>query len=146
MAESLFRTLHLLGVMGTAAGVLIVVFGASQRISKDDAAGIFKVYIMTGIAILITLAAGTSLWLYVGKPAAFFNGNPVFHAKLGLFSILLTVLIYPARYFASLASTPGDTSERISIPPAVRRLQTTAIPLLLVMPVLAYLMARGIGY
>jgi len=146
MAESLFRTLHLLGVMGTAAGILIIVFGASQRISKDDAAGIFKVYIMTGIAILITVAAGVSLWLYVGKPAAFFTGNPVFHAKMGLFIIMLTVLAYPARYFAGVASTPGAASAPIDIPPIVQRLQKTAIPLLLVMPVLAYLMARGIGY
>lgn len=146
MAESLFRTLHLLGVMGIAAGVLIVVFGASQRLSKDDAAGIFKVYIMTGVAILITLGAGLSLWLYVGKPAAFFSGNPVFHAKLGLFIIMLMVLAYPARYFASMVSSPGTASDPIDIPPTVQRLQKTAIPLLLVMPVLAYLMARGIGY
>jgi len=146
MAESLFRTLHLLGVMGTAAGVLIIVFGASQTISRDDASGIFKVYLMTGVAILITLIAGLSLWLYVGKPAAFFSGNPVFHAKLGLFIILLTVLAHPLRYFAKVSSATGGISDPITIPLGVQRLQKTAIPLLLLMPVLAYLMARGIGY
>jgi putative membrane protein len=146
MAESLFRTLHLLGVMGTAAGLLIIVFGASQVVSKDDASGIFKVYLMTGVAILITLIAGLSLWLYVGKPAAFFSGNPVFHAKLGLFIILLTVLAYPFRYFAKVSSATGGMSGPITIPLGVQRLQKAAIPLLLVMPVLAYLMARGVGY
>ena len=146
MAESLFRTLHLLGVMGTAAGVLIVVLGATQTISRDDAAGIFKVYLITGVAILITLSAGLALWLYVGKPAAFFSGNPIFHVKIGLFIVLLSVLAYPARYFSTITSGPEVASQPISIPPSVQRLQKTAVPLLLVMPLLAYLMARGIGY
>jgi putative membrane protein len=69
----------------------------------------------------------------------FFSNNPVFHAKLGLVIVLLAVAIYPAWFLCR-------RQWQNPIPPTVHRLQKSALPLLVIIPVLAYLMARGVGY
>lgn len=147
MAEAFFRTLHMIGILGLAAGIIIAVMASRPSITRDDVSGLSKVYMMTLLALLITGLAGLSLWLWVGKPAAFFSNNPVFHAKMGLFVILIAVLTPGAVYFWRQNRLSIDSTDAlIEVPATIRRLQKTAIPLLLVMPVLAYLMARGIGY
>lgn len=159
MAEALIRILHLLGAAGLAAGVVIAILAAASINGTDeDHTGpavsdpdqdseynaLARVYFYSLLAALVTLAAGLALWLLVGKPAAFFSNNPVFHAKMALFVILLGLLAWPAWYFFSRknSSRPPLTE----VPSAVVRLQKAALPVLLIIPVLAYLMARGIGY
>ena len=144
MIEALFRILHLLGALGMGAGLIIAALAAGSLATdttpKEHPARTFRViYGYTALAATLSAAGGLMLWLSVGKPAAFFNNNPVFHAKLGLVVALLAVLIYPA-WFLCRAQC------QYSIPATVLRLQKCALPLLIIIPVLAYLMARGIGY
>lgn len=144
MAEALFRTLHMLGLLGVAAGLVIAILVTRPGLGRDDVDGLSKTYLMTLIALALTTLAGLALWLWVGKPAAFFNNNPVFHAKMGLVIILAILLLVPALFF--YRNNKSTSEEMISIPLSVRIMQRTAIPLIIVLPVLAYLMARGIGY
>lgn len=144
MAEALFSGLHLLGALGMAAGLIIATLAAgslaTDRQSVEFAYQTFrKIYACTALAIVISISAGLILWLVVGKPAAFFSNNPVFHAKLALVATLLATQVYPAWFLCR-------SQWQQPIPAAVIRLQKSALPLLLVVPVLAYLMARGIGY
>lgn len=144
MAEVLFRTLHLLGVLGMAAGMIVATLAAGSLATdneRHDSAYLTfrKIYALTAAAIVLAVGAGLVLWLMVGKPAAFFSNNPVFHAKIALVATLLATMIYPA-WFLCHPRSPH------AIPAPVLRLQKIALPLMLVIPVLAYLMARGIGY
>ena len=146
MAEVLFRSLHLLGALGMAAGILVAALAASSmnadrdNLDAADQAALFrKVYGLTAAAVMLSVGAGLMLWLVVGKPAAFFSNNPVFHAKIALVLVMLATLIYPAWYLCR--SRPPQP-----MPASVLRLQKSTFPLLLIVPVLAYLMARGIGY
>ncbi|ALO47053.1 DUF2214 family protein [Pseudohongiella spirulinae] len=144
MAEALFRTLHMLGLLGVAAGLVIAVLVTRPSLSRDDTDGLAKTYLLTLIALVLTTLAGLALWLWVGKPAAFFSNNPVFHAKMGLVVILTILLLVPALFFYRAGASTDE--ESVSIPVSVRIMQRAAIPLIVVLPVLAYLMARGIGY
>lgn len=144
MAEALFRTLHMLGLLGVAAGLVIAILVTRPGLSRDDVDGLAKTYLMTLIALVLTTVAGLTLWLWVGKPAAFFTNNPVFHAKMGLVIILAILLLVPALFF--YRNNQSGSTETIRIPLSVRIMQRAAIPLIIVVPVLAYLMARGIGY
>lgn len=144
MAEALFRALHLLGALGMAAGLIIATLAAgslaADRQSYELAYRTFrKIYAYTALAIVISIGAGLILWLAVGKPAAFFSNNPVFHAKLALVATLLATQVYPAWFLCR-------SQWQQAIPAALIRMQKIALPLLLVVPVLAYLVARGIGY
>ncbi|MBC54856.1 MAG: hypothetical protein CMQ34_13595 [Gammaproteobacteria bacterium] len=144
MAEVLFSTLHLLGALGMAAGMIVATLAAGSLATEherhESAYLTFrKIYALTAAAIVLSVAAGMMLWLVVGKPAAFFSHNPVFHAKIALVATLLATMVYPAWFLCQPRSAQV-------IPATVLRLQKVALPLMLVIPVLAYLMARGIGY
>jgi putative membrane protein len=144
MVEALFSTLHLLGALGMAAGLIVATLATGSLAADSAHLGsayltFRKIYALTAVAIVLSVGAGVILWLVVGKPAAFFSNNPVFHAKMALVATLLATLFYPAWYLCRPQSSPG-------IPATVLRLQKCALPLMLVIPALAYLMARGIGY
>lgn len=144
MAEALFRALHLLGALGLAAGLIIATLAAGSLAADTERHELAyqtfrKIYAVTALAFLLSVGAGLMLWLAVGKPAVFFSNNPVFHIKLALVIAMLPAMIYPAWVLCR-----PQTQQ--PIPASVTRLQKSAFPLLVTIPVLAYLMARGIGY
>ncbi|MEZ5526744.1 MAG: DUF2214 family protein [Gammaproteobacteria bacterium] len=54
----------------------------------------------------------------MGKPAAFYNGNPVFHAKLTLFVLIALLSIYPTVF---LLRQRKGVQETIEVPAGVIR-------------------------
>lgn len=148
MLAAIIGGVHLIAVVGFAIGLLIILTASSPQVSAQDLKAIQRVYLLSALALVIAAIAGGLLWLAVGKPAPFYTNNPVFHAKLGLFMLLLCVLAFTGvgigRLQAKAAVPAGDSA--ITLSAGLRRLQKTMIPLLLIIPVLAWLMARGIGY
>jgi putative membrane protein len=159
MLAAMIGGVHLIAMLGFSVGVLVILMASTPIISAQDLTAINRVYLLSAIALLVVAVAGAVLWLAVGKPPEFYSNNPVFHAKLGLFALLVVTFIYTGLKFLQLQTlqiapahnnvdvAPGTSAdESIIVSNAVRRLQKTFIPLLLVIPVLAWMMARGIGY
>lgn len=151
MLAAIVASVHLIAVLAVIVGLLIILTASTPTVSAQDLQAINRVYLLTGIALLIAATAGCVLWLAGGKPVEFYNNNPVFHAKLGLFALLLAIITYTGFRFRDLqaqqlTATAGTDQSAIVVGGAVRRLQKTCIPLILVIPALAWMMARGIGY
>jgi putative membrane protein len=96
-----------------------------------------------GIAAVIAFTAGGLRAVYGAKGWAFYSANPVFWSKLGLFIVIGLISIAPTVRFirwrkANMAV--GDT-DRL----AARKLVIVQLVALFCLPVLAALMARGIG-
>ena len=94
---------------------------------------------MSAVAVLFI---GLVLWLWVGKPAEFYSTNPVFHVKLGLFLVVFLLSLYPTIFFFK---NRKSEEEVIQVPKAIVTLLRLEIILLVPIPILATLMARGIG-
>ncbi|MDO9520726.1 MAG: DUF2214 family protein [Pseudohongiella sp.] len=155
MLAALTGGIHLIAVLAAIVGLLIILMASAPTISVQDLRAINRVYLLTGFALIIAAMAGAVLWLTIGKPAEFYSNNPVFHAKLGLFALLVAVVAYTGLKFRTLEKnlqTPAatsavpDTDAPIVVSDSVRRLQKTCVPLMIVVPALAWMMARGIGY
>lgn len=95
------------------------------------------------LGVIGVLAAGFTLWFWIGKPAAFYSDNPLFLTKLGLFGLMGVLSIYPSIFFAR--QRKGDPAERVTLPAAIVWLVRAELLCLFSMPLLATLMARGIG-
>ncbi|BFM06414.1 DUF2214 family protein [Halioxenophilus aromaticivorans] len=95
-----------------------------------------------GITAVVVLLAGLSLWLLVGKPAGFYSSNPVFHAKLGLFGLMVLLSIYPTVTFLKLRKSNSPT---LAIPKPVVMVVRLELLLFLIIPLLAVFMAQGRG-
>lgn len=142
MSYILFRYLHFAALILLAGAVLIQNMAIKKTISDEDARNLAKVDKFAGFGAALSLVFGLVLWLWVGKPAGFYSANPLFHAKLGLFLLLIVLAIRPAVFLHRLRNT---TQGEIPVPGSVRLLLRLELALLIAMPVLASLMARGIG-
>lgn len=96
-----------------------------------------------GIGSIGILAAGFTLWFAVGKPAAFYTKNWIFHAKIGVFAVVGILSIIPTVFFAK--NKKGNQEELVEVPKKIRTLIKLEILLLFIIPLLAVLMAKGVG-
>ena len=96
-----------------------------------------------GLAALV-LVAGLSRAVYGAKGWSFYAGNPLFWAKIGVFVVIGLLSIVPtvrlARWRRS-GTLPDATALQ-----AVRAWMQAQAVLIVAIPVLAVLMARGIGH
>jgi putative membrane protein len=155
MLAGISAGIHLIAVLGSIVGLLIILMASAATISVQDLKAINRVYVITGLALFVAAVAGCVLWLVVGKPAEFYSNNPVFHAKLGAFILLVLIIGYTGIRFrllentaeiSSLSSSVHSNEAPIAVSTSIRRLQKTCIPLMIIVPALAWMMARGIGY
>ncbi|GAB5500131.1 MAG: DUF2214 family protein [Pseudohongiellaceae bacterium] len=142
MAYLLFRYLHFGALLLLAGAVLIQNIAIKPTINNEDVHNLARIDKAAGLGALLSLVFGLALWLWVGKPAEFYSANPAFHAKLGLFVVLLALAVRPALYFQRHARS---TAAELFVPASVRLLLKLELIVLLLMPVLAFLIARGIG-
>jgi len=140
--DILIRYLHLFAVFILAGSLIIENIAIAKTVSKEDIRQLLKVDAAYGLSAAVVLLCGLALWLWVGKPSAFYNSNPVFHVKITLFLIVGLLSIYPTVFFMRQRNTESDT---IAVPNGVIRVLRIELILLAIIPILAFLMARGIG-
>jgi putative membrane protein len=142
--EIILRYIHFTSIFVIAGTLTAEHVLLQKQMTRAAMARIARIDGIYGIASLTLLAAGLTLWLgEYGKPALFYNKNWIFHLKLGLFIGLGILSIYPTVFF--LKQRKGDPAEIITVPTKVFIFLRFELLLLLVMPLLAGLMARGIG-
>ncbi|OGT70496.1 MAG: hypothetical protein A3H44_04920 [Gammaproteobacteria bacterium RIFCSPLOWO2_02_FULL_57_10] len=140
--DILIRYLHLFGVVVLFGALVIENMAIAREISREDVRNLAKVDALYGAAAGVVLVCGLALLLAGAKPTEFFTANPVFHIKMTLFVLVGLLSIYPTVFFVRNRKTEA---ERLAVPVAVIRLVRLELVLLVFIPVLAFLMARGIG-
>ena len=142
MQEVIVRYIHFLGIfaiVGAIVGEHLLYKPVMTRAEIKRMAILDNIY---GIATIIVLAAGFTLWFGVGKPAEFYSSNGIFHAKIGLFAIMGILSITPTIFF--FKNKKGNPEETVEIPKKIIMMIRIELLLLFLMPLLASLMARGI--
>ena len=144
MTEILLRYLHFLAILTIAATVLAEYLLLKPVMTRREIGRLAKIDAVYGLAAVVLLGAGLTLWLGgVGKPSFFYTKNWIFHLKVGLFALVGILSIYPTVYF--LKHRKGDPDEKVTLPSRIVRLLQLELLLLLIIPLLATLMSRGIG-
>jgi putative membrane protein len=147
MLAAFVGAVHLLLLLAVLVGVMVILLASADEVSVQDLLALKRVYALTALAMILLALAGTTLWFWGAKPSTFYTNNPVFHAKLGLFGLMFLLFAHNGyRVYRLTLQHPADTGTAIALSKNLRRLQKALIPLLIAIPVLAYLMARGIGY
>lgn len=142
--EIILRYVHFLSIfaiVGTLVAEHLLLKNDMTRAELNRVARIDGVY---GLASLALLGAGLTLWLgSIGKPALFYSGNWIFKIKIGLVIIMGLLSIYPTIFF--IKNRRGKQDEPVKIPRFIFWLLRFELLLIFIIPVLAGLMAKGIG-
>lgn len=142
MYYELIRLLHFAAIFVLAGALIVENMALKPEINGEDARNLAKVDAVYGVSAVLVLLFGLTLWLWVGKPSEFYSTNPLFQIKLGLFIAVAILSIYPTLFFIKHRRSEQDA---IIVPRAVATVIKIELLLLVCIPVLAFLMARGIG-
>ncbi|WP_263140719.1 DUF2214 family protein [Pseudomonas sp. RIT-PI-AD] len=148
MAQALAAYLHYLSIF-----ILFALLTLEHRLFRlpldlDRARDLARVDIAYGASAALVLASGVARLLWFAKGSTYYLHNLLFHAKAGLFLLVLLVSLLPTLTFLGwrrelrAGRLPEVSARRGRRVIAAIRLE---LLLLMLMPLLATLMARGLG-
>lgn len=141
--EILVRYLHFISLFALSAAVISQAFLLRPEMTRREITQIQRVDILYAVMVVLVLGTGFAQWFLVGKPSQFYSSNPIFHAKLTIFLIIGILSAWPSVFLGR--QSKGDSEETIEVPKSVTLSVRAEVFLLILMPLLASLMAKGVG-
>ena len=142
-AYIVFKYVHLLAVITMVCCLSVELALIKPFLLRNEIKRLSRVDALYGLAAIVAVGAGLTLWFGVGKGSAFYD-NPVLHFKVALVILVGLLSIMPTVYF--IRNAKGDQEASLAIPPGIRRLIIFQLFLLAVVPLLASLMANGFRF
>ena len=148
MADAITAYLHYLSIF-----LLFALLVLEHRLFKlpldlDRARSLMRIDIAYGITASLVLATGLARVLWFGKGSAYYLHNSLFHAKVGLFVLVALLSTFPTVVFLGWRNSVKAGQVPVLSPRTGKLLVITLraeLTLLLVLPLLGALMARGFG-
>ena len=146
--SSLVAFLHFLAVFGIVGTLVFEWLTFSAKPTLQEARRLAMADRFYGISAGVLLIAGFLRAVYFEKGWAYYQANPVFHAKLGLFIAMGLLSIVPTVRFikwgkaVKAGQAPVITEAQFKVVRLTLRLQMLILPLV---ALCASLMAHGIG-
>jgi putative membrane protein len=148
MADAIAAYLHYLSIF-----LLFALLVLEHRLFKlpldlDRARSLMRIDIAYGITASLVLATGLARVLWFGKGSAYYLHNSLFHAKVGLFVLVALLSTFPTVVFLGWRNSIKAGQVPALSPRTGKLLVITLraeLTLLLVLPLLGALMARGFG-
>lgn len=141
--DILFRYLHFISIFTLVASVVGEHLLLKKEMTRREIRRMAIVDGVYGLSAILVVAAGLTLWFGVGKPAEFYSRNWIFHTKVGLAILMGLLSIYPTVFF--IKNRKGDQEEIVSIPLGIVWTIRAELLIILIIPLLATIMAKGIG-
>ncbi|HEY4374609.1 MAG TPA: DUF2214 family protein [Burkholderiales bacterium] len=147
LADALLAYLHFISIFATfglLTAELVLCRGPLTQAQARYLGAIDIAYFAGAIAILAT---GLLRLFFGAKGAAFYLHNPVFHTKMALFVLVGLISIAPTRRFIAWRKRLQATGGEIMATEvkAAARFIHAELALMCAIPLMAVLMARGVG-
>lgn len=147
--SSFFAFLHFVAAIGVVVMVIYERITFGSEISLQDAKRIQRADALYGLCSMLVVAIGFLRVFYFEKGSNFYFSNTFFWVKLGVFSIVGLLSIYPTiRFIKWRKFTKKGLQPEISASEFVKiqRLMNLEIIGLVIILISASLMAKGIGF
>lgn len=143
--EILLRYIHFVAIFTIVGALVSEHLLLKKELTRAEIRRLSIIDSVYGLAALTLLAAGLTMWLggYT-KPTEFYSHNSMFHAKLTCFIAVGLLSIWPTVFF--IRNRKGDPASVVAIPKSVFWMIRLELMLLFIIPLLAGMMARGVGY
>ncbi|HXH84348.1 MAG TPA: DUF2214 family protein [Candidatus Tectomicrobia bacterium] len=145
--EPLAAYLHFLAIILTGAFLAAEMVECRPGLTPDQVRTLPRLDVLFFAAALLALATGLLRLFAYGKGVGFYLPNPFFWAKMLLYVAVALLSIRPTRAFIrwNRALGAGGAAPAAAEVAGVRRLLHVELGLFALIPLMAVLMARGIG-
>lgn len=118
----------------------------ARTIDGRQARKLARIDMIYGVSAVLVIITGLLLVVGhgFGKGLDYYLKNGLFHAKVTVFVLIAGLSVWPTMFF--LRHRHAADAEVISVPRAVVMLQRVQLLLVLVLPLLGLLLARGVGF
>lgn len=142
--EIILRYVHFISIFAIVGTLVSEHLLLKNEMTRAELVRLARIDAVYGLAAIALLGAGLTLWLgSIGKPAEFYTKNWIFLTKIFLFVIVGLLSIYPTVFF--IKNRKGQPDESIKIPKAIFWMLRFELLLIFIIPMLAGLMAKGVG-
>ncbi len=148
MTYIFIKYLHFVGIFLVVGSLFAESWILKSSMSRTQIKQLGKIDGIYGLASIITVAAGLILWLSdIGKPAEFYQTNGLIYLKLGIFTLVGLLSIYPTVFFAKQRQSKSHPNgeEVINIPKSIKIIMMVELLLVFTLPFWAAMMAQGIS-
>lgn len=143
--EIILRYLHFISIFTIVSTIVSEHLLLKKELTRAEIGRLSRIDAVYGVAAVVLLGVGLTLWLGgFGKPTVYYSKNWIFHTKITLFVIVGLLSIYPTVFF--IKNRKGSPDEKVSIPKSVFWMLRLELLILFIIPLLAGLMAHGIGF
>lgn len=148
IADALLAYLHHIAAFALVAILFVEMALCKPGMTSVQTRQLTRYDLFYGVFAAVLLVVGTLRVFFGAKGALFYANNPVFHTKFALFLLIGVLSVPPTlRYFKwskALKANPAFVPDATEIKGARKFIHIQAA-LMVVLPLLAVLMARGIG-
>ena len=140
--------LHFISIMILMGSLVSEHLILKPKMSSSQIKSLAGIDLVYGIAAILVLTTGLLRWFVYGKGSDFYLSNPLFHIKLTVFVIMGVLSIFPTIKFRKWKKMVNKGEEpNIDEKATKRLLMFIRIELLLlaILPLLAVMIARGVG-
>ena len=142
--EIILRYLHFVSIFLIVATLASEHLLLKKEMNRAEISRLARIDMVYGLAAITLLSVGLILWLgSVGKPSVFYSKNWVFLTKITLFAIIGLLSIYPTIFFIR---NRGTQDGKVAVPAIIFWMLRIELLLLFIIPLLAGLMSRGVGF
>jgi putative membrane protein len=148
LAHVITAYVHFLGIMILMATLLAEHVTLQPHMTRVHLQRLATIELLYGMAAGLVFLSGLLRFAYFGKGIHFYLGNPVFYVKVGIFLLVALISIYPTMRFMAWRKVLKQGALPEIEPPIMTQLRAVIrleLGLLIVIPLSAVLMARGIG-
>lgn len=148
MTYILIKYLHFIGIFLVVGALFAEAWIVKDSMSRAQIKRLGNIDGIYGLASMITVAAGLILWLSdIGKPPEFYQDNGLIYLKLGIFTLVGLLSIYPTVFFAKQRHSKKNRNaeELVQIPRTIKTLVIIELILVFTLPFWAAMMAQGIA-
>lgn len=147
MVEPLVAYLHYLSIVLTGGFLIAEMVVCRPGMTEEQRRRLPGIDVVFFVSALAALATGLLRLFFYAKGVGFYLGNPFFWAKMALYVSVAVLSIKPTLTFgrwkrALAAGSGAPAADEIT---SVRRILHIEVALFALMPLMAVLMARGIG-
>jgi putative membrane protein len=148
IADAALAYLHFLAIVLTAAFLAAEIIVCRKKVPADSITLLGRLDLFYFASAMSALMTGLARLIYGAKGVAFYLGNPFFYVKIGLFLAIGLLSILPTLQFIRWGRAVREDAAWRPQQEAVlraRRFILIEIALLLMIPLFAVLMARGVA-